>query len=135
LDALWGKTLAWTHVKSYDKTQNERQAYCALHNLFYGGNKVRSMGTAVHTTLNSLTYTRDTKNYNFDKYVTKHVKQRNIAALLKEFGGPPLDEACKIDMFITGICCNHFNAMKNSINANPQCFTDFNLVKDHFIEF
>ena len=135
LHALWGKTSAWTHVKSYDKTQNGRQVYRALHNLFFGGNKVRSMGTAVHNTLNSLSYTGDTKNYNFDKYVTEHVKQHNIASSLEEFGGTPLDEARKIDMFITGIRCSDFDATKNSINANPQRFTDFDSVKDHFIEF
>ena len=93
------------------------------------------MGTAIHNTLNSLSYTGDTKNYNFDKYVTKHVTQHNIAALLEEFGGTPLDEALKIDMFITGIRCSDFDATKNSINANPQCFTNFDSVKDHFIEF
>jgi hypothetical protein len=106
-----------------------------LHNLFFGGNNVRSMGTAVHTTLDSLSYTGDTKNYNFDKYITKHVKQNNIAALLKEFGGAPLDEARKIDMLITGIWCNDFDTTKNSTNATPQRFTDFDSVKDHFIKF
>jgi len=123
------------HVKTLDKAQNGRQVYRALHKVFFGGNKVLSMTTAILSQLRALTYTGNSKNYNFDKYVTNHVAQHNLSASLIEFGGVELDEMLKIDFFMTGIQCHNFDATKASIATNPDRFTDFDSVKNQFIDF
>ena len=79
LHALFGTTSAWAHVKTLGKSQNGRQAFRILHKHFFGGNKVSMMATTVLSNLRNLTYTSDSKNYNFDKYVTNHVQQHNLA--------------------------------------------------------
>ena len=121
LHALFGTTSAWAHVKTLDKTQNGRQAFRILHKHFFGGNKVSMMATTVLSNLRNLTYTGDTKNYNFDKYVTNHVQQHNLAHSLEEYGAAPIAENYKIDYFLTGIKCADFHTA--------------NSVKDHFVEF
>ncbi len=134
LHSLWSMTPAWAHVKTLDKTQNGRQVYHTLHKHFFGGNKVSTLSTNILSTLRGLTYTGDSKNFNFDKYVTNHVQQHNLAISLIDYGGTELDEHLKINYFLTGIQSSDFDAAKASIAANPERFTDFDTVKDHFLE-
>jgi hypothetical protein len=134
LHSLWSTTSAWAHVKTLDKTQNGRQVYRTLHKHFFGGNKILTLSTNILTTLRGLTYTGDSKNYNFDKYVTNHVQQHNLATSLIDYGATELDEHLKINYFLTGIQSSDFDAAKASISANPERFTDFDTVKDHFLE-
>ena len=135
LHAVWGTTSAWTHVKRFDKDQNGRKVYRALYAHFFGGSRATTMTTAIHTTLRNLTYTGDTKNYNFDKYVQNHVSQHNTAANLVEFGGTDLEESLKINYFMTGIKCGDLDTVKNGIVADPLKYNTFDAVKDHFIEY
>ena len=134
LHSLWSTTSAWAHVKMLDKTQNGGQVYRTLHKHFFGGNKVLTLLTNILTMLRGLTYTGDSTNYNFDKYVTNHVQQHNLATSLIDYGGTELDEHLKINYFLTGIQSSDFDAAKASITANPERFTDFDTVKDHFLE-
>ena len=135
LHSLWSTTGAWTHVKTMDKTQNGRQVYRTLHKHFFGGNKISTMSTGILSRLRNLTYTGDTKNFNFDKYVTNHVQQHNLAASLVEYGGQAIDERYKIEFFLTGIQCPDFDVTKANVAANTDRFSDFDSVKDHFVEF
>lgn len=134
LHALWSGSTAWHHVKTLDKTQNGRQVYRTLHQYFFGGSKVATLTTGILSSLRSFTYTGDSKNFNFEKYVTNHVEQHNLSASLIEYGGQALDESLKINYFLTGIQCSTFDAAKASIAANPTRFTDFDTVKDHFVD-
>ena len=135
LHAMWGTSGVWTHVKSFDKTQNGRQVYRTLMRHFFGGNKVSTMMTGVHTALRGLTYSGDTKHFTFDKYVTNHVNQHNTADRLTDYGAAKLDEHIKIDYFMTGIKSSEFDATKNNVTANRDNFTDFDTVKNLFVEF
>ncbi len=92
------------------------------------------MTTGILSTLRSLTYTGDSKNFNFEKYVTNHVEQHNLSASLIEYRGAAIDESSKIHYFMTGIQCSTFEAAKASVAANPTRFTDFDTVKDHFVD-
>jgi hypothetical protein len=120
LHSLWSMTSTWAHVKTLDKTQNGRQVYRTLHKHFFGGNKVSTLSTNILSTLRGLTYTGDSKNFNFDKYVTNHVQQHNLATSLIDYGGMQLDKHLKINYFVTGIQCSDFDAAKASITATPE---------------
>ena len=110
-------TLAWAHVKMLDKTQNGRQVYHTLHKHFFGGNKVVTHLTNILLMLQGLNYTGDSKNFNFDKYVTNNVQQHNLAVSLINYGGTELDEHLKINYFLRGIQSSDFDAAKASITA------------------
>ncbi len=87
------------------------------------------------TWLQSFRYEGDHKNFNFDKYMNLHVEQHNHHADLQEYGVAPLVESLKTLWFQDGIRDSSLNAVKASINANRADFTDFDSVKDAYVEF
>jgi hypothetical protein len=87
------------------------------------------------TKLQSFRYEGDCKNFNFDKYVHLHVEQHNQHADLQEYRIAPLAKNLKTLWFQEGIRDPSLNAVKASINANHANFTDFDSVKDTYVEF
>jgi hypothetical protein len=135
LHACWGKSSWWNHVKKFSKTKNEQQVYRTLHTLLLGGQRVVSTGNAIVTKLQSFRYAGDHKNFNFDKYVNLHVEQHNQHADLQEYRVALLAKNFKTLWFQDGIRNPSLNAVKVSINANHAIFTDFDSVKNTYIEF
>jgi hypothetical protein len=122
-------------VKKFSKTKNGRQVYQTLHTLLLGGQCVVSTGSTIVTKLQSFRYEGDRKNFNFDKYVNLHVEQHNHHADLQKYGVAPLAKNLKTLWFQDGIRDPSLNAVKVSINANRANFTDFDSVKDAYVEF
>ncbi len=87
------------------------------------------------TKLQSFRYEGDRKNFNFDKYVNLHIEQHNQHADLQEYGVAPLAKNLKTLWFQDGFRDLSLNAVKVSINANRANFTDFDSVKDAYVEF
>jgi hypothetical protein len=135
LHACWGKSSWWSHVKKCSKTKNGQQVYQTLHTLLLGGQCVVSTRSAIVTKLQSFTYKGDRKNFNFDKYVNLHVEQHNQHADLQEYGVAPLAKNLKTLWFQDGIKDPSLDAVKASINANRATFTDFDSIKDAYVEF
>jgi hypothetical protein len=94
-----------------------------------------STGSAIVTKLQPFRYRGDCKKFNFDKYVNLHIEQHNQHADLQEYGFAPLVESLKTLWLQDGIKDPSLNAVKASINANCANFTDFNSVKDTYVEF
>jgi hypothetical protein len=95
----------------------------------------RSTGNTIVTKLQSFRYEGDRKNFNFDKYVNLHVEQHNQHADLQEYKFAPLAKNLKTLWFQDGIRDPSLKAVKASINANRANFTDFDSVKDAYVEF
>jgi hypothetical protein len=122
-------------VKKFSKTKNGRQVYRTLHTLILlGGQHVVSTGSAIVTKLQSFRYEGDRKNFNFDKYMNLHVEQHNQHADLQEYGVAPLVKNLKTLWFQEGIRDPSLDTVKASINANRANFTDFDSVKDAYVE-
>ncbi len=64
-----------------------------------------------------------------------HIEQHNQHADLQEYGVAPLAKNLKTLWFQDGIRDPSLNAVKASINANRANFTDFDSVKDAYVEF
>jgi hypothetical protein len=109
--------------------------YRTLQTLLLGGQRVVSTRNAICTKLQSFRYEGDHKNFNFDKYANLHIEQHNHHADLQEYGVAPLAENLKTLWFQDGIRDPSLNAVKASINANRANFTDFDSVKDDYVEF
>ncbi len=135
LHACWGKSSWWSHVKKFSKTKNGQHVYRALHTVLLGGQHVVSTRSAIVAKLRSFRYEGDRKNFNFDKYVNLHVEQHNQHVDLREYGVVPLAKNLKTLWFQEGIRDPSLNAVKASINANRANFTDFDSVKDVYVEF
>jgi hypothetical protein len=135
LHSCWGKSNWWHHVKKFSKTKNGQKVYLTLHTLLLGGQLVSSTRKAICTKLQYFRYEGDHKNFNFDKYMNLHVEQHNQHADLQEYGVAPLAKNHKTLWFQDGIWDPSLNAVKASINANCANFTDFDSVKDAYVEF
>jgi hypothetical protein len=99
--------------------------YRTLHTILLGGQCV----------VPTSRYEGDRKNFNFNKYVNLHIEQHNQHADLQEYRVAPLAENLKTLWFQDGIRDPSLNAVKASINANRATFTDFDAVKDAYVEF
>ncbi len=133
--ACWGESSWSSHVKKFSKTKNGRQVYRTLHTLLLSGKRVVSTRGAIVTKLQSFRYEGDQKNFNFDKYVNPLVEQHNQHADLQEYRVAPLAKNLKALWFQDGIKDPSLDAVKVSINANHSNFTDFDSVKDAYVEF
>jgi hypothetical protein len=122
-------------VKKFSKTKNRRHVYWTLHTILLGGQRVVLTGSAIVTKLQSFRYEGDRKNFNFDKCVNLHIEQHNQHADLQEYGVAPLAENLKTLWFQDEIRDPSLNAVKASINANCANYTDFDSVKDAYVEF
>ncbi len=60
--ACFGLSSTWQHVKKFASQQNEHQAWCTLHDHFFGGDKVNSMVADILLTLKSLHYSGNQRN-------------------------------------------------------------------------
>ncbi len=94
-----------------------------------------STKSAIVIKLQSFRYEGDRKNFNFNKYVNLHIEQHNQNVYLQEYVVAPLAENLKTLWFQDGIKGHSLNAAKASINANRANFTDFDSVKDAYVEF
>jgi hypothetical protein len=97
--ACFGLSSVWQHVKKFANQQNRRQAWCTLHNHFFGGDKVNTMVTNILLTLKALHYRGDRRNFTFDKFCTAHV---DCQAALAKWNVPPLEKSTKIHYFEDG---------------------------------
>jgi hypothetical protein len=123
--AQYATSSAWQHVKKYSTTQNGRQVWRTLHTFFFGGDRVNTMYSDIISTLKTLFYSGDHKNYNLDKYCTAQVEQHNRLSALVEYGVQGLDEKMKIHYFKEGIKDDSFNSVKTMIPADCKKFLDF----------
>ncbi len=87
------------------------------------------------TKLQSFKYKGDCKNFNFDNYINLHIKQHNQHIDLQEYRVVLLAKNLKTLWFQDGIKDPSLNVVKASINANRANFTDFDSVKDAYVEF
>ncbi len=126
--ACFGLSSVWHHFKKFASQQNGRQAWHTLHNHFFGGDKVNTMDADILSTLKSLHYSGDQRNFTFDKYCTAHVDQNNCHAALAEWNVKPLEETMKIHYFEGGITDPSFASIRSTIMVDRTKFQEFDAV-------
>jgi hypothetical protein len=135
LHAQYSASAAWQHVKKYSTMQNGRQVWRTLHTFFFGGDRVSTMQSNIMSTLKTVFYSGDHKNYNFDKYFTAHLEQHNWLTALLKFGVQDIDEAMKIYYLEEGIKDDSFNSSRTTIMVDRSRFPDFNSVMNLYSNF
>ncbi len=133
--ACFGLSSAWQHVKKFASQQNRRQAWHTLHDHFFGGDKVNTMVADILSTLKSLHYSGDQRNFTFDKYCTAHVDQHNRHAALAEWNAKPLEESMKIHYFKDGITDPPFASVKSMILVDRTKFQEFDAVMRLYVNY
>ncbi len=133
--ACFGLSSTWQHVKKFASQQNGRQAWHTLHDHFLGGDKVNTMVADILTTLKSLHYSGDQRNFTFDKYCTAHVDQHNRRATLAEWNVKPLEETMKIHYFEGGITYPSFASVRSTIMVDCMKFQEFDMVMCLYVNY
>jgi hypothetical protein len=133
--ACFGLSSAWQYVKKYTNQQNGCQAWCTLHDHFFGGDKVNTMVADVLLTLKALHYGGDRRNSTFDKYCTAHIDQHNCHATLAEYDVAPLEESMKIHYFEDGISDPLLAGVKTTILVDRTRFKNFDSVMRVYVNF
>jgi hypothetical protein len=101
-----------------------------------GGDKVNTMCSDILLTRKNLYYSGDCKNFNFDKYCTRHVEQHNHHATFAKHGVTPLEETMKIHYFKDGISDSSFAFVKSiMIMVDRQKFQEFDAVMQLYVNF
>jgi hypothetical protein len=125
-------------MESCEEVQEDQEQATSVSDLTHSSlwwTSVVSTGSAIVTKLQSFRYEGNCKNFNFDKYMNLHIEQHNQHSDLQEYGVAPLAKNLKTLWFQDGIRDPSLNAVKASINANHANFTDFDSVKDAYVEF
>ena len=78
------------------------------------------MSASILQTLKTLHYSGDQKNFTFDKFMTTHVEQHNLADSLTDLGQDPLSEPQKIHFFLEGIQDTTLSTSKNTVISDPK---------------
>jgi hypothetical protein len=133
--ACFGLSSAWQHVKKFANQQNGRQAWRTLHDHFFGGDKVITMVTDILSTLKSLHYSSDQRNFTFDKYCTAHVDQHNCHAALAKWNVKPIEETIKIHYFEGGITDPSFASVRSTIVVDRTKFQEFDAVMRLYVNY
>jgi hypothetical protein len=126
--ACFGLSSAWQHINKFAHEQNGHQASRTLHDHFFGGDKVNTMVANILSTLKSLHYSGDQRNFTFDKYCTAHVDQHNCYTALAEWNVKPLEESMKIHYFEDGVTDPSFASVKSTILVDHTKFQEFDAV-------
>ncbi len=87
------------------------------------------------STLKSLHYSCDQKNFMFDKYCIVHVDQHNCHAALAKWNVKPLEETMKIHYFKGGITDPSFASVKSTILVDRTKFQDFDAVMRLYVNY
>lgn len=124
----------FTHVRPAQRTHDGRMAFFGLRNYYLGMNNVNSMSAQAERVLQLTKYTGESKRFNFDSYVKRHVDQHHILDGLVEHGYSGIDNRSKVRHLIDGIDCSPLDNVKLQIMSDPKLLVDFdasvNLFKD-----
>jgi hypothetical protein len=87
------------------------------------------------STLKSLYYSDDQRNFMFDKYYTAHVDQHNCHVALAEWNVKPLEDSMKIHYFKDGITDPSFASVKSTILVDRTKFQEFDAVMHFYVNY
>ena len=85
-----------TYTEPVSKSRDGRQGYKGIYEHFSGPNDVYHMATKSEIYLQELSYQRQMRNCNFEKYVIMHKEQYQILCILEYHGYKTIDENSKM---------------------------------------
>lgn len=138
LFAIFQDHPAYSHIKGFRKRKDGIGAYNSLRQHYLGKNAVNNMATELEAEFNNLSYNGETRRWNFEKYVTKHVELYNRVQELEAHGYSGMDAQSRVRKFMSGIKTAKLDVVKTSVLADPKLQSDFdrvsNLYKDYICQ-
>jgi hypothetical protein len=115
-----------TYIEKFERKWDGRGAYWALFDHYLGQHQVSHVVSKALLALDKARYTGETRNYNWEKYVNKHVKNHNILDSMVgrgDFMG--FGERQQIDKLLEDIHCQPVEFMKPTIWGQPDVYNTF----------
>ena len=113
---------AETHIESYSKQGDGRNAWIFLKSN-YEGEDARNAAIAVaRREISSATWERNSKNWTFDDYCMRHTRANNT---LSKYG-VPVDGPSQVRAFLEGIHNHHMDGVKSNVMFNTETKGDLN---------
>lgn len=125
---IFRETHAYPFIKEFSRATDGRGAYLALFQHYLGPNNKNNIAAAAERDLMKLSYTGETKRYNFEKYVGGHKKCHNIFDGLVRYGYSSMDKGTKVRHFVNGINHPTLNAIKATVWHDQTLANDFEAV-------
>lgn len=125
---------AFQYMRPFQKTKDGPAAYAAVRAHYLGLNNVNNIAADIDSQFSTLTYSTETRRWNFEKYVGKHVELYNIAQDLVPHGYSGIDNASRVRKLLTGIKTDTLDTVRTQILSDQKLSCDFdrcvNLFKD-----
>jgi hypothetical protein len=125
---------AYQYLRPFKKSRDVPAAYFSLSQHFLGANSV-SNGYHVGSRIDTLSYSSETRRWNFEKYVMTHVELYNTAQDLACYGCSGIDNASRVRKLLNGIKTDQRDSVKNQVMSDQALATDFVRVVNLFNGF
>ena len=125
MDELTRDHASRTYIREAARTRDGRMAYELLYQHYLGANNVDMMSSKAEHTLSTLSYNGESRHWDFEKYVRKHVEQHLILEELTRHGYAGLDERSKVRHLINGIKTDKLETVKTQVLSTPALRSDF----------
>ena len=106
LKSLLHKAPAYNHIVGYDRLSNGRKAWETLKTFYEGEDYLQRLQDEGFAILNNTVYRGESKHYNYESYVERHVKAHKLLVDAKygpDEDNPGMDNSTKIQYFKAGI--------------------------------
>ena len=99
LDQIFRDSYLYPYVKQCKSNKDWRGAYYVIHSRWLGLNHVNVTTSEAELALNMAAYYGEKKAWNWEKYVTQHVKYHIILGSLMEYGYQGLNPGSKFNTY------------------------------------
>ena len=107
----------------------------ALFNHYLGPNNVQNQAAQAEKTLHALTYVKEMRNFTFDMYIMKTVKQCMILEGLTKYGYQGINDGTKVCLFFEGIMAFELEVIKTCILSDAALHMNFKACSVLFKDF
>ena len=122
-----------SYIKMHEDNEDGRKAWKDIFNQFLGVTLTGNLATETMDTLRSLSYHKETRNWDFAKYTSRMIHCFTVLSRLKTkklHSG--IDPFSQVQYLMDGIHNESLESVKNTINASPAMLGDFRACVDLF---
>ena len=109
----------YPYVKQHKLKRDSREAFYAIHSRWLGPNQVNTMALEAEMALQTSTFDREKRAWNWEKYVACHVKYHIIIGNLIKYGYQGLDKESKVWYQLNYIRCDKLFTAIATVRAHP----------------
>ncbi|KAG7367665.1 hypothetical protein IV203_030336 [Nitzschia inconspicua] len=124
---------AFECIKPFQREMDGPAAFAALRKK-YLINNLANLASDIDAEFDALTYTQESKRWDFEKYVTKHMELYYLSQALVPYGYHGIDPASRVQRLLSGIKTDTLDSVMIHVFGNDNLLNDFDqtvkLLKD-----